>query len=92
MLTDVSYFQARLGAAFSVAGAAPELGLALVLAEVDATANPQAFALTFQGPLSPELEQQTVELLRDGDAPLAIFLVPAGRNAAGMQYYAVFNN
>lgn len=92
MSTDVSYFQARLGAVFSVAGAAPELALALVLDEVQPSAKPQAFSLTFQGPGSPELEQQTVELLRDGDAPLAIFLVPAGRNAAGMQYHAVFNN
>ncbi|MYN04454.1 hypothetical protein GTP41_20390 [Pseudoduganella sp. DS3] len=92
MSTDVSYFQARLGAVFSVAGAAPELGLGLVLDEVQPSPNPQAFALTFQGPGAPELEQQTVELLREGDAPLAIFLVPAGRNAGGMQYYAVFNN
>ncbi|WP_374581745.1 hypothetical protein [Pseudoduganella sp.] len=92
MLTDVSYFQARLGAVFSVAGAPPELGLALVLAEVEPSGNPQAFALTFQGPPAPELEQQTVELLRDGDAPLAIFLVPVARTAAGVQYHAVFNN
>lgn len=92
MLTDVSYFQARLGAAFSVAGAPAELGFSLVLAEVEPSANPQAFMLTFQGPATPELAQQTVELLREGDAPLAIFLVPSGRSAAGMQYHAVFNN
>ena len=88
MSTVVSYFQARLGAAFSIAGS----GLVLALAEVRPTPNPQAFSVTFQGPAVPELEQQTVILERAGDAALAIFIVPAGRNSAGMQYHAVFNN
>jgi hypothetical protein len=92
VLTDVSYFQARLGAAFSVAGLPPELALALVLSEVQPSGNPQAFSLTFQGPAAPMLEQQTVELQLAGDAPLAIFLVPCGRDASGVQYHAVFNN
>ncbi|WP_051293948.1 DUF6916 family protein [Pseudoduganella violaceinigra] len=84
----MSYFQARLGAEFSIAGCP----LGLVLAEVAASANPQAFALTFQGPATPALEQQTVVLERSGDAALAIFIVPLGRNGAGVQYHAVFNN
>lgn len=88
MSTVVSYFQARLGAHFSVAGSA----LTLALAEVRPTANPQAFSLTFQGPAVPELEQQTVILERPGDDDLAIFIVPASRNSAGLQYHAVFNN
>jgi len=86
--TVVSYFQARLGAEFSIAGC----GVALVLAEVQPTPSPQAFSLTFQGPAVPELEQQTIIVERVGDDPLAIFIVPAGRNRAGMQYHAVFNN
>jgi hypothetical protein len=77
---------------FSVAGAAPEPGLALVLSEVQPAGSPRTFSLTFQGPAAPVLEQQTVELLLAGDAPLAIFLVPCGCNAAGVQYHAVFNN
>ncbi|WP_431479222.1 DUF6916 family protein [Massilia eburnea] len=40
----------------------------------------------------PELEQQTVILERPGDDDLAIFIVPASRNSAGLQYHAVFNN
>ncbi|SFG45167.1 hypothetical protein SAMN05518865_112117 [Duganella sp. CF458] len=88
MSTVVSYFQARLGAEFSIAGSA----LSLVLAEVQPTANPEAFSLTFQGPAMPQLEQQTVILERSGDDALAIFIVPAVRHSAGMQYHAVFNN
>jgi hypothetical protein len=86
--TVVSYFQARIGAEFSLAGSA----LTLVLSEVAASPSPQAFALTFQGPATPELAQQTVVLERAGDAALAIFIVPAGHNSAGVQYHAVFNN
>lgn len=88
MSTVVSYFQARLGAEFSIAGSP----LSLVLTEVQPTANPQAFSVTFQGPATPELEQQTVILQRAGDDDLAIFIVPASRHGAAMQYHAVFNN
>ncbi|KQZ44057.1 hypothetical protein [Duganella sp. Root1480D1] len=88
MSTVVSYFQARLGAEFLIAGSA----LSLVLTEVQPTANPCAFALTFQGPATPELEQQTIILERNGDDAIAIFIVPAGCNSAGMLYHAVFNN
>ncbi len=88
MSTIVSYYQARLGAEFSVAGKA----LTLVLSGVDASASPQVFSLTFQGPAAPVLEQQTLVLERAGEAALAIFVVPAMRNGVGMQYHAVFNN
>jgi hypothetical protein len=84
----VTYFQARAGAQFSIAGTA----LTLTLCEVEASANPQAFSLTFQGPPAPQLEQQTVVLERAGDGPLAVFIVPFARNAGGVQYHAVFNN
>ncbi|MGW8391898.1 DUF6916 family protein [Pseudoduganella sp. HUAS MS19] len=88
MSTVVSYFQARLGAEFSIAGSA----LSLVLTEVQPTAHPQAFSVTFQGPATAELEQQTVILERAGDDDLAIFIVPAARHSGGVQYHAVFNN
>lgn len=88
MSTNVSYYQLRLGTEFSVAGSA----LALVLCEVDASADPQAFSLTFQGPPAPELGQQTLVLERAGDEALAMFIVPVSRNGAGVQYQAVFNN
>jgi len=86
--TNVTYFQSRLGAEFSIACTE----LTLVLTEVAESANPQAFSLTFQGPAMPGLDQQTVVLERVGDEPLAIFIVPLARNADGMQYHAVFNN
>ena len=88
MSTNVTYFQDRLGTGFTIAGSA----ITLTLAEVDASANPQVFSLTFQGPATPQLEQQTVMLERAGDDALAIFIVPLSRNAAGVQYQAVFNN
>lgn len=88
MSTNVSYFQLRLGAEFSVAGS----DLALVLSEVEASADPQIYSLTFQGAAAPLLDQQTVVLERAGDEALAVFIVPAGRNGAGVQYHAVFNN
>jgi hypothetical protein len=84
----VSYFQSRLGAGFSIAGSA----IFLTLSGVQASENPQVFSLVFQGPEAPELAQQTVVLERAGDEALAIFIVPSGRNGAGVQYHAVFNN
>jgi len=86
--TNVSYFQARLGAGFSIAGSS----LQLTLSGVEEHGNAHAFTLTFQGPPAPELAQQTVPLERAGDEALAIFIVPAGRNGDGVQYHAVFNN
>ncbi len=88
MSTNVSYFQSRLGAGFSIAGSA----ITLTLCGVEESGNPQAFTLAFQGPAAPELAQQTVVLERAGDETLAIFIVPSGRNGAGVQYHAVFNN
>lgn len=88
MSTNVSYFQSRLGAEFSIAGTA----LTLVLAEVAESANPQAFSLTFQGPAEPPLRQQTFALERAADEALAVFIVPASRNRFGVQCHAAFNN
>lgn len=88
MTLNVIYFQSRHGAEFSIAGSA----LTLSLTEVEASANPQAFVLTFLGAPAPQLEQQTVVLERAGDEPLAIFIVPFARNADGVRYHAVFNN
>ena len=88
MSTVVSYFQARLGAEFSIAGST----LALTLSEVAPTANPQVFSLTFRGPPEREMTQQTVVLERAGDDDLAVFIVPAGRDGSAVQYHAAFNN
>lgn len=88
MTTVVSYFQARLGAAFSIAGSQQ----VLILSEVEPSANPQVFSLTFRGACELEIPQQTVLLERAGDETLAVFIVPAGRDGASVQYHATFNN
>lgn len=88
MSTVLSYFQARLGAEFSIAGTP----LTLTLSEVAPSANPQVFSLTFQGPAEAEISQQTVVLERPGDAVQALFIVPAGRDGSRVQYHATFNN
>jgi len=86
MHLDVAYFQARLHAVFQCGE------LALTLAEVEPSGNPQAFSLLFDGPAQPVLDQQTLVLERAGDTPLAIFLVPVGRSATAVRYQAIFNN
>ena len=86
MPRDVAYFQDRLNAAFLVGE------VALVLVEVAPSGNPLAFSLTFHGPADPAFAQQTLVMERAGDEPLAIFVVPLGRDASGTLYQAIFNN
>jgi len=49
------------------------------------------FTLVFRGPADPVLPQRTYALENPALGRLEIFLVPVGRDAAGVLYEAVFN-
>jgi hypothetical protein len=48
------------------------------------------FALLFRGPAEPILEQRTYEFEHPELETLAIFIVPVGRDDAGIRYEAIF--
>lgn len=50
-----------------------------------------AFSLIFQGPAQPALQQGIYPLSNEGGFAHSIFLVPVGREEAGLIYQAVFN-
>jgi hypothetical protein len=69
-----------------------ELELIEVAAGRGATAaNGRPFALLFRGPPVPVLPQMTYALEHERLGILSIFLVPVGKDAAGVQYESVFN-
>jgi hypothetical protein len=88
----LDYFMARQGQAFRPT---EPTGVVLELVSVTegkfSTAAHPAFALRFTGPLEPQLEQQTYDLINSDGDTLAIFLVPVARDANGMLYEAIFN-
>jgi hypothetical protein len=96
-------FLPHVGSEFRVDGPAAGVeavgdGVILRLAAVrDLGRQPNAprtepFALEFEGPPQPMLEQRIYRLQHDELGPLEIFLVPIGIGAAGgLQYEAVFN-
>lgn len=49
-----------------------------------------AFVLDWLGPYEPVLPQD-IYVLRRGEEPFEMFIVPIGRDRAGAQYEAVFN-
>jgi hypothetical protein len=49
-----------------------------------------AFSLEFVSPVGPVLPQATYILDHSAFGPLAIFLVPIGRNEDGVSYQAIF--
>jgi hypothetical protein len=49
------------------------------------------FSLVFAGPVEPVLPQRTYRLVHDELRDLEIFIVPIGRDDAGVRYEAVFN-
>lgn len=85
-------FSAQRGTNFTVAGLD---GLALELFEatpLDSQApDERRFSLLFRGPAQPVLPQATYTLEHAAAGALAIFLVPVGRDAQGVQYQAIFN-
>jgi hypothetical protein len=48
------------------------------------------FTLTFVGPLQPVLPQRIYHMEHAAVGEFALFLVPVGPSAQGMQYEAVF--
>lgn len=72
-------------------------GAGVVLELVEAVAldtrapNEQQFSLSFRGPAHTVLQQATHTLEHAVIGVLAIFLVPVGRDASGVQYQAIFN-
>lgn len=64
--------------------------LAAVRALPDSGREGGAFVLDWIGPYEPILPQN-IYALRHGDEEYEIFIVPTGRDRAGVQYEAVFN-
>lgn len=85
-------FAAQLGTAFAVT---EPNGISLQLSEAvplnSAEPDERQFSLMFRGPAEAPLQQATHTLDHAVLGTLAIFLVPVGRDAAGMQYQAIFN-
>lgn len=85
-------FAAQRGTVFAVAGVD---GVALDLCEtapLDSQMPDEGrFSLMFRGPARPVLQQATHTLEHAVLGTLAIFLVPVGRDAQGVQYQAIFN-
>lgn len=88
----LALFSAQRDSVFRVGA---EAGAGLVLIEAvalqPAPLDERHFSLLFRGPLQPQLEQATHLLEHAVLGELAIFLVPVGRDAAGMHYQAIFN-
>jgi hypothetical protein len=85
-------FRAQTGRQFRV------LALAQVTLElIEATQYPgstelhPSFSLTFRGPLTPALAQETVALEGEDAVRYDMFLVPIARQTDGMLYQAIFN-
>jgi hypothetical protein len=67
------------------------LELAAVLGTgLQGAASREQFSLHFRGPSTPMLSQQIYRLVHSDLGILDLFLVPIGRDAAGMIYEAVF--
>lgn len=85
-------FTTHLHTSFVVFGAA---GVVLELVEAVAldtrAPNEHPFSLTFRSPAQTVLPQATHTLEHSVIGVLAIFLVPVGRDASGVQYQAIFN-
>jgi len=85
-------FAAQVGTRFALGDVA---GVSLQLFEAvplnGASPHEGAFSLMFRGPADAPLQQATHVLDHAALGRLAIFLVPVGRDSAGMQYQAIFN-
>jgi hypothetical protein len=89
---DIAFFESRLNSRFQVTEGPVELTL------VECKSLPahkgsirEPFSLTFRGPVEVFLPQRMYELRNEQTEPVAIFLVPVGRDAAGFLYEAIFN-
>ena len=52
---------------------------------------PAAFSLIFRGPEAPILAQGTYKFEHPTRGPVDIFIVPVGKDAAGVRYQAIFS-
>ena len=88
----VDSFAPHVGQRFAL----PEQGCELELIEARAhPGEPPAgrrapFALLFRGPAEPILDQRTYVFEHPQLGTLAIFIVPVGRDDAGIRYEAIF--
>jgi len=93
-------FAPHVGCAFPVN--VPDGKLEVVLAEVRVLGpKPQrlvqpgkravAFSLIFRGPAATWLKQGTWEITHPALGPIAVFLVPVGREEEGFLYEVIFN-
>jgi hypothetical protein len=74
------------------AGAAGELPLELVeVVGGEHREQRRPFSVVFRGPGDPVLPQQIYGIEHPALGTLELFLVPIGRDAAGVSYEAVFN-
>lgn len=95
MTLTLARFAALVGQDFVVREASGSAHAAS-LAEAKALGGPfsgerQPFALLFQGPPQPPLQQGTYRVEHPAFEDLAIFLVPVGRSPSAVHYEAVFN-
>jgi hypothetical protein len=84
-------FDPHVGTVFAVTSPAP---VALTLVEVADIGDGNRglnFRLLFRGPRETPLGQGIVELDHPLIGAVALFIVPVGVDAAGMQYEVVFN-
>lgn len=86
-------FAGRLGETFVLRADPEELRLELVEAEGSGHTTPggrDAFSIVFRGPVEPLLPQATYPIEHEELGAFDLFLVPIGRDDAGVRYEAVF--
>jgi len=86
-------FDSHVGTRFAATSASTAL-VELELVEVSDIGDGNHglnFRLLFRGPRETPLDQGTVELVHPTIGTVALFMVPIGADAAGVQYEVVFN-
>lgn len=85
-----------MGEVFPLARGDGSIELTLLAADAlgargDGPGRRAPFSLVFRGPPAPILAQQIHRLAHPAVGVLALFLVPIGRDAAGVRYESVFS-
>ena len=88
---DRAFFQSRLHQNFQCEGSVEIQLVQCNSLKAHAGAMREPFSLIFRGPAATFLPQKTYELKNAETEPVAVFLVPVGRDAEGFLYEAVFN-
>lgn len=84
-----AHFPVDATAAWSVQVSDDE-SVELAVVETVASGDPRPFAVSFAGPLQPEIGQGTYALTHAEFGTFPLFIVPIARDADGMRYEAVF--